>query len=385
MPPKRKSDQSGSTSRSKKAHVDEDHSAAVNLVNAILADPDEFDIPEDDEELRTNLVALAKYARALEGRTSASAGASASVTKMSAEELESSADKIKRAAVAGIKKQMSWKPSCKTNSAKWSYDGICANPEVFGVLLGLGKAPTFKMKKMSKEEFQEHIGYISSSARYNDLHITGKDVNIRWSDTGEFKFSGTLLGAWYELVSDFRARNSALLTMATHTFTQVVRACRSVCSVLKKQPPETLGLSTQQIYHAIHESSQTKPTRIVHPMQTVHPVQLIPHPDHDIRSMRFLKQIVLPELLAKGKIEQIHVRRGGGGLDEQGKARDSLRIRGGPKGILPPTFALDKKEAWLWRLARDPEQNPEQLVAPSSNVYTTRTRSDVSSQLPEGN
>ena len=107
MPPKRKSDQSGSTSRSKKAHVDEDHSAAVNLVNAILADPDEFDIPEDDEGLRTDLIALAKYARALEGRTSADGGAGASATKMSTEELASSADKIKRAAVAGIKKQMS--------------------------------------------------------------------------------------------------------------------------------------------------------------------------------------------------------------------------------------------------------------------------------------
>ena len=106
---------------------------------------------------------------------------------------------------------------------------------------------------------------------------------------------------------------------------------------------------------------------------------------HIYSTGRFLKQIVLPELLAKGKIEQIHVRRGGGGLDEQGKARDSLKIRGGPKGILPPTFALDKKEAWLWRLARDPEKNPEQLVAPSSKVYTTRTGGDVSSQLPEGN
>ena len=61
---------------------------------------------------------------------------------------------------------MQWRPTAKDNRAKWSYDGVCADPEVFGALLSLGGPPTFKTKKMNKDEFQEHLGAIKSSARY---------------------------------------------------------------------------------------------------------------------------------------------------------------------------------------------------------------------------
>lgn len=113
MPPKRKADQPGGTSRSKKVHVEEDHSAAVALVNTVLADPGDFDIPDDDDELRRNLVALANYARTLEGRVAAASSGSAGAAapkKKSAEELEVAADKVRRAAVAGITKQMTVRP-----------------------------------------------------------------------------------------------------------------------------------------------------------------------------------------------------------------------------------------------------------------------------------
>ena len=102
MPPKRKSDTTGG-SAVKKAHVDTSHAAAVALVNAILADPDDFDLPEDDDAVRDDLIALAKYARALQGGFKA---APAGPAKKSPEELEAAAEKLRKAAVAGIKKQM---------------------------------------------------------------------------------------------------------------------------------------------------------------------------------------------------------------------------------------------------------------------------------------
>lgn len=110
MPPKRKSDQAEPTSRSKRTHKDNDHSAAIDLVDAILTDPADFDIPDDDDELRNIMVSLAEYARTLEGRaatTSASAGGMGTAApEKSPEELLVEAEKIRKAAVAGIKKQM---------------------------------------------------------------------------------------------------------------------------------------------------------------------------------------------------------------------------------------------------------------------------------------
>jgi len=107
------------------------------------------------------------------------------------EELDQAAQKLAKAAVSGIKKQMNWRPSCKTGTAKFNYDGVCADPAVFGHMLALGGPPTFKMKKFPIEEFENLIGDLDSSARYSTLHVKS-DVNVRWNpETGEFKFSGT--------------------------------------------------------------------------------------------------------------------------------------------------------------------------------------------------
>lgn len=73
----------------------------------------------------------------------------------------------------------------KTNSAKWLYDGLCADPDVFGILRVLDGPSTRKMKKFPKETFEDLLGG-------NDLSITGSDVNVRYkTDSGELKLSGT--------------------------------------------------------------------------------------------------------------------------------------------------------------------------------------------------
>ncbi|KAF8545585.1 hypothetical protein OG21DRAFT_1502203 [Imleria badia] len=110
---------------------------------------------------------------------------------MTPEKLAAAVEKLRKAANSGIKKQMSWKPSCKTGSAKWVYDGVCSDPLVFGTLLGLDGPPSFKMHKIPVADFNNLLGQIQVSVRYDYLYLTGSHVNVRWSDSGEFKFSGT--------------------------------------------------------------------------------------------------------------------------------------------------------------------------------------------------
>ncbi|KAJ3490750.1 hypothetical protein NLI96_g1219 [Meripilus lineatus] len=185
---KRKSDAATSAGKSKKARAVDPHAKAIALVNAILSDPDEYEIPEDEDVIRDSLVELAQYARDLEGQVASGSTAAPQKTK---EQIEAEVEKLRRAANAGIRKQMGWKPSCKTGSAKWAYDGICSDPIVFGALMGLDGPPTWKTKKFPRDDFEDLLGAISASVRYDVLEITSKDVNVRWSDSGEFKFSGS--------------------------------------------------------------------------------------------------------------------------------------------------------------------------------------------------
>jgi len=169
------------------------HASAIVLVNAILANPDSIAISDDDAVVGNDLVQLAQYARALESQVAASGGAQAGSSNCkvrSAEEMIQAVEKVRKAAVAGIKKQMSWKPSCKTGSAKWVYDGVCADDYVFGALMGLDGPPTWKQKKLPLEQFENLFGSVGGSVRYDRLYMTSKFVNVKYPD-GEFKLSGT--------------------------------------------------------------------------------------------------------------------------------------------------------------------------------------------------
>ncbi|OBZ78325.1 hypothetical protein A0H81_02263 [Grifola frondosa] len=197
MSQKRKADGGMSGATSKKLRANSANASAMALVNAILANPNGYAISPDPNVVRKSLIDLAAYARFLEEASAISnnapgpSGGAVPQPMKTKEELEEAAEKIRKAAHSGIKKQMTWKPSCKGGTAKWSYDGICPDPEVFGVLMGLGGPPKFKMKKFPKAEFESLIGDFRASARYSDLYITSNDITVRWSETGEFKFSGT--------------------------------------------------------------------------------------------------------------------------------------------------------------------------------------------------
>jgi hypothetical protein len=69
-----------------------------------------------------------------------------------------------------------WKPSCKTGGAKWAYDGICRDPEVFGAVLPMEAPPKFKVKKFPVEEFHTIVGECLSTSNLSMQLQTHIDI-----------------------------------------------------------------------------------------------------------------------------------------------------------------------------------------------------------------
>ncbi|KAH9482354.1 hypothetical protein JR316_0004452 [Psilocybe cubensis] len=179
---KRKSD-TITLAAAKKARLAE--AAHSETVTNILSDASNYKFPSTPEAARELILELAQYARSLENEIDGYKPKAKSPA-----ELVAAAEKLANAAKSGIRKQMTWKPSCKKGSAKWVYDGVCNDPEVMGKLLGLDGPPTFKTSKMDKDKFEVLIGNLNVSVRYDMLRLTS-DVNIHWKPTdGTFKFSG---------------------------------------------------------------------------------------------------------------------------------------------------------------------------------------------------
>ncbi|CUA68945.1 hypothetical protein RSOLAG22IIIB_08198 [Rhizoctonia solani] len=175
---KRKSTRSSATQttkkprrRGKKAQPDP-YQTAKGHVETVLADPESFRLPVDDQEIREMFATIDRYTKSLEGSVAVEVA------------------RIKTLITRGIKKLMTWKPSCKHGRAKYAFDGVCPDPRVFGTVFGLDSPPTWRAKKFTYAEFERYVGEIEGRARYSELVLTG-DVNVPHNpETGEFKFSG---------------------------------------------------------------------------------------------------------------------------------------------------------------------------------------------------
>ena len=111
MPPKRASaaHEDEATTR-KRVRTSNAHAVAKDLVADIVDASENYELPDNDDEIAVTVQQLAKYARYLEEQLElagkvATQGSSAPAKK-SPEELAQAAEKIKKAAAAGIKKQM---------------------------------------------------------------------------------------------------------------------------------------------------------------------------------------------------------------------------------------------------------------------------------------
>ncbi|KAJ7153213.1 hypothetical protein C8R46DRAFT_961577 [Mycena filopes] len=177
---KRKADAPAASARAKKSRPAPDHTDAKELVVAILDNDAEIIAEEQDTRMLVN------YARWLEGELAA-----LKPKEKTTEEIDDAAERLRNACVSGIKKQMAWKPTCKTGGAKWSYDGVCTDPAVFASLLNLNAPPKWKMQKYTVPEFEAFMGSITASVRYDSLELVA-NVTVRYQAAeGTFKMSGS--------------------------------------------------------------------------------------------------------------------------------------------------------------------------------------------------
>ena len=111
-----------------------DHSAARALVEDVLVLKGEL------EATPSQVLSIAAYARHLEEMVG-----QLTPKEKTREEIKKESDKLKKAAVSGIKKQMKWRASCKYKGSPWVYDGVCPEPDVFGAMFGLDEPPTWQI------------------------------------------------------------------------------------------------------------------------------------------------------------------------------------------------------------------------------------------------
>lgn len=54
------------------------------------------------------------------------------------------------------------------------------------------KSKAWKQRKISKEDLEDGIGYISASVRYGSLRVTSEMINVKWDEeTKMLSLSGT--------------------------------------------------------------------------------------------------------------------------------------------------------------------------------------------------
>ncbi|TFK66575.1 hypothetical protein BDN72DRAFT_844193 [Pluteus cervinus] len=182
---KRKSDAGTSVTASKKARTASQTPA--EFVDEILGSPDTFSVPIGEDATRKVLVDVAQYVQILQSQID-----SLKPKARSPEDIEDAAQKIRAVAKSAILNHMSWRPTCNDGRAKWTYDGVCQDPEIFGAVIGLTGAPLpFKTKKIPQAEFEKLFGgTFHKSIRYATLELTS-DVTVQWfPEEGTFKLKG---------------------------------------------------------------------------------------------------------------------------------------------------------------------------------------------------
>ncbi|THH17423.1 hypothetical protein EW146_g3382 [Bondarzewia mesenterica] len=367
---KRKSD-TPSTVTSKKSRTTPTRTAASSsnpaaqaLVTAVLANTPAYLDPANPQAMGNAMVTLASYARQLEIALAAGAGAggsgSAQPPQKSREQLAAAAEKLCKTVVNGIRKQMSWKPSCKTGSARFVYDGICPDPSVFGVLMGLDGPPTWKMKKFSKEDFEELFGEIQASVRrdrndrYDYLFITSKDVNmlqtsanhvlLQTDDLDELMTSILLIPQSNQSNNPLAIHHTSISMVSGFRLNVCTRQMREIVMAVLKDNTNNYGMNAHEIMKAAKDKFPNEVTSTVGlTMDTHKPLDKAEHP---LSSMRHLKKVILEDMAARQQIERINIKNGG--FNANGEP--VVRVKSSKGAELLPTKKPKTGVEFLWRL-----------------------------------
>ncbi|KIJ70013.1 hypothetical protein HYDPIDRAFT_35455 [Hydnomerulius pinastri MD-312] len=138
------------------------------------------------------------------------------------------------------------------------------------------------------------------------------------------------------------------------------QARQIVRNILAAAPNKDLGLHAHEIYErALDEyPDATTPTppprsnelgnhaRLRRPKI---PMPVPPRREHPVRSMRYLKKVILEEMAEAGEVEKVHIKRGA--MTEDGKRE--LSIRSKKVGRTDIVGDAPSTSFWRWRLLPD--------------------------------
>lgn len=146
---------------------------------------------------------LVAYALSLQNQLRIKSNTASSSTELTPQEVAASVNHLATMMERQIRKSMTWKPSCKTGTAKFSQDFIVASEQVFKELfkpVAKQGDKGWKMKKFSLRDFEVRVTLLNSfhppetsakssqrvvgqeiraSSRYCEL-VPTSDITVRW-------------------------------------------------------------------------------------------------------------------------------------------------------------------------------------------------------------
>ncbi|EAU84421.1 hypothetical protein CC1G_01417 [Coprinopsis cinerea okayama7 len=126
-------------------------------VKAILDNAANSSLPEGSKAMHDRIVELAQYARLLEEENAS--------LKPKTADIEAQVVKLAGVLKKGIPAVMKWKPTCSENRAKWEYEGICPDVEVWKAMFNIEGVPPSKQSLTKAEFFATTRGEIWASIR----------------------------------------------------------------------------------------------------------------------------------------------------------------------------------------------------------------------------
>ncbi|ESK97606.1 hypothetical protein Moror_17468 [Moniliophthora roreri MCA 2997] len=139
------------------------------------------------------------------------------------------------------------------------------------------------------------------------------------------------------------------------------RSARGIVQKVLEQHPK-LGLTSQEIFQQVHEQfpgAKENPGFLPPTAKVIlenrargpnlHPKHLdIPHVEHPIRSMRFLKKVVLEQMLQRGELQRLYISRSSNDRD-----LNRVKVLKGNEPVwdpVPNVLPPGVREQWRWRL-----------------------------------
>ncbi|OBZ70462.1 hypothetical protein A0H81_09708 [Grifola frondosa] len=91
--------------------------------------------------------------------------------------------------------------------------------------------------------------------------------------------------------------------------------------------------------------------------------------NHPLQSLRYLKKVVMEDLVARDEVIKVRVWRGSGGVDEEGNKMD-LIVHKGSDNQPVKSLSLPQKESWMWQLNAEKmilEEEPAESNGPDDD------------------